>query len=76
MSSTPKKFRVPNDTNIRIWPCNEPSASAVALDGSPDKNVFDIQQGIVIIIVVMHNKDGKKYKPQPEVLHERSLGGV
>lgn len=39
----------------------------VAPDGSADKNVFDIMQGVAIIIAVKHKRDGKKAKPLAEV---------
>jgi hypothetical protein len=41
----------------------------VSPDGSPDKNVFDIQQGVAIIIAVTHKRDGNKPKPLAEVRH-------
>lgn len=41
----------------------------VAPDGSADKNVFDIQQGVAIIIAVKRKHDGKKPKPLAEVCH-------
>lgn len=41
----------------------------VAPDGSPDKNVFDIQQGVAIIIAVKHKRNGKQPKPLAEVSH-------
>lgn len=41
----------------------------VCPDGSPDKNVFDIQQGVAIIVAVKREHDGKKPKPLAEVLH-------
>lgn len=40
----------------------------VSPDGSPDKNVFDIMQGVAIIVAVKHHHDGKK-KPLAEVRH-------
>ncbi|BDI60264.1 type ISP restriction/modification enzyme [Qipengyuania nanhaisediminis] len=41
----------------------------VSPDGSPDKNVFDIQQGVAIIIAVVSRRDGKQPKPLAEVRH-------
>lgn len=41
----------------------------VCPDGSPDKNVFDIQQGVSIIIAVKKRHAGKKGKPLAEVRH-------
>ena len=41
----------------------------VAPDGSADKNVFDIMQGVAIIIAVKHKHGGKKPKPLAEVYH-------
>lgn len=41
----------------------------VAPDGSADKNVFDIMQGVAIIIAVKRKSDGKKPKPLAEVRH-------
>lgn len=41
----------------------------VCPDGSPDKNVFDIKQGVAIIVAVKHRRDGKKAKPLAEVRH-------
>jgi hypothetical protein len=46
----------------------------VAPDGSPDKNVFDIQQGVAIIIAVKHKRDSKKPKPLAEVFHGELWG--
>lgn len=41
----------------------------VSPDGSPDRNVFDIQQGVAIIIAVKRGAKSKKDKPLAEVLH-------
>ena len=41
----------------------------VCPDGSPDKNVFDIRQGVAIIVAVKHKRDGKQSKPLAEVRH-------
>jgi len=41
----------------------------VSPDGSPDKNVFDIMQGVAIIVAVKRRHDGKKAKPLAEVFH-------
>ncbi len=41
----------------------------VAPDGSADKNVFDIMQGVAIIIAVKRKGDGKKPKPLADVRH-------
>ncbi len=41
----------------------------VCPDGSPDKNVFDIMQGVAIIVAVKHRHDGKEPKPLAEVRH-------
>ena len=41
----------------------------VAPDGSPDKNVFDIQQGVAIIIAVKRRTKGKQPKALAEVFH-------
>lgn len=41
----------------------------VSPDGSPDKNVFDIQQGVAIIIAVKHKRVGNAPKPLAEVRH-------
>lgn len=38
-------------------------------DGSPDKNVFDIKQGVAVIIAVKHRHNGKSKKPLAEVRH-------
>ncbi len=41
----------------------------VSPDGSPDKNVFDIQQGVAIIIAVKRRAAGKQNKSLAKVLH-------
>lgn len=41
----------------------------VSPDGSPDKNVFDIMQGVAIIIAVKKRHSGKDKKPLAEVRH-------
>lgn len=43
----------------------------VCPDGSPDKNVFDIMQGVAIIIAVKHKRDPKAKDPKPlaQVFH-------
>ena len=41
----------------------------VSPDGSPDKNVFDIQQGVAIIVAVKHKQNSKKPKPLAELFH-------
>lgn len=41
----------------------------VSPDGSPDKNVFDIMQGVAIIIAVKHRCEGKQAKPLAKVWH-------
>lgn len=46
----------------------------VCPDGSPDKNVFDIMQGVAIIIAVKHRRDGKTAKPLAEVRHGELWG--
>lgn len=46
----------------------------VTPDGSPDKNVFDIQQGVAIIIAVKHRQAGKKSKSLAEVCHGELWG--
>lgn len=43
-------------------------------DGSPDKNVFDIMQGVAIIIGVKHRQIGKQAKPLAEVRHGELWG--
>ncbi|MDF8332016.1 type ISP restriction/modification enzyme [Novosphingobium cyanobacteriorum] len=46
----------------------------VCPDGSPDKNVFDIMQGVAIIVAVKHRRDGKEAKPLAEVRHGELWG--
>lgn len=48
----------------------------VCPDGSPDKNVFDIQQGVAIIVAVKHRRDQitKAPKPLAEVRHGELWG--
>jgi predicted helicase len=41
----------------------------VSPDGSPDKNVFDIMQGVAIIIAVKRRRDSKQQKPLAEIRH-------
>lgn len=41
----------------------------ISPDGSPDKNVFDIQQGVAIIIAVKRKREGKQTKSLAEVRH-------
>ncbi len=43
----------------------------VCPDGSPDKNIFDIQQGVAIMIAVKHSKEStnKTTKPLAQVFH-------
>jgi hypothetical protein len=41
----------------------------VSPDGSTDKNVFDITQGVAIIVAVKKRRDAKKEKPLAEVRH-------
>ena len=41
----------------------------VCPDGSPDKNVFDIMQGVAIIVAVKHRRTDKEAKPLAEVRH-------
>lgn len=43
----------------------------VCPDGSPDRNVFDIMQGVAIIVAVKHKRDGKakEAKPLAKVFH-------
>ncbi|MCL2525374.1 MAG: N-6 DNA methylase, partial [Betaproteobacteria bacterium] len=43
-------------------------------DGSPDKNVFDIMQGVAIIVAVKRRRDSKKDKPLAEVRHGELWG--
>lgn len=46
----------------------------VCPDGSPDKNVFDIMQGVAIIIAVKHRHDGKAPKKLADVYHGELWG--
>lgn len=46
----------------------------VCPDGSPDKNVFDIMQGVAIIIGVKHRQTGKQAKPLAVVRHGELWG--
>lgn len=46
----------------------------VSPDGSGDKNVFDIMQGVSIILAVKHRGDSKKPKPLAEVRHGELWG--
>ncbi|WBX85348.1 type ISP restriction/modification enzyme [Sphingosinicella microcystinivorans] len=46
----------------------------VSPDGTPDKNVFDIMQGVAIIIAVKHRRSGKAPKPLAEVRHGELWG--
>ncbi|KPL68312.1 DNA methyltransferase [Erythrobacter sp. SG61-1L] len=46
----------------------------VSPDGSPDKNVFDIMQGVAIIVAVKHKHEGKASKPLAEVRHGELWG--
>ncbi len=46
----------------------------VSPDGTPDKNVFDIMQGVAIIIAVKHRREGKTPKPLAEVRHGELWG--
>lgn len=41
----------------------------VSPDGSPDRNVFDIMQGVAIIVAVKHRYDRKDDKPLATVCH-------
>ncbi|PKP98335.1 MAG: DNA methyltransferase, partial [Alphaproteobacteria bacterium HGW-Alphaproteobacteria-15] len=41
----------------------------VSPDGSPDKNVFDIMQGVAIIVAVKRRSEGKPPKPLAEIRH-------
>lgn len=43
-------------------------------DGSPDKNVFDIMQGVAIVIAVKHQNKSKAAKPPAEVRHGELWG--
>ena len=46
----------------------------VSPDGLPDKNVFDIMQGVAIIIAVKQRHSGKAPKPLAEVRHGELWG--
>lgn len=46
----------------------------VAPDGSPDKNVFDIQQGVAILVGVKKKRASKASKPLAEVFHAELWG--
>lgn len=46
----------------------------VSPDGSPDKNVFDIMQGVAIIVAVKRRWDDKKPKPLADVKHGELWG--
>lgn len=46
----------------------------VCPDGSPDQNVFDIMQGVAIILAVKHRRDPKTPKPLAEVRHGELWG--
>jgi hypothetical protein len=46
----------------------------ISPDGSPDKNVFDIMQGVAIIIAVKQRRGGKAPKPLAEVRHGELWG--
>ncbi len=46
----------------------------VAPDGSPDKNVFDIMQGVAILIGVKHQTQKTKGKPLARVMHAELWG--
>lgn len=46
----------------------------VAPDGSSDKNVFDIMQGVAILIEVKHKSHGKKVKGLAQVMHAELWG--
>lgn len=47
----------------------------VSPDGSPDKNVFDIMQGVAIIVAVKRRGSGKEKKP-PALIHHGELWGT
>lgn len=60
------------DTFDKIWVLDlhgNAKKKEVSPDGSPDKNVFDIQQGVAIIIAVKKKRDGKAEKPLAQVMH-------
>lgn len=46
----------------------------VCPDGSPDKNVFDIMQGVAIIVAVKHKREAKVEKPLAQVRHGELWG--
>ncbi len=46
----------------------------VSPDSRPDKNVFDIKQGVAIIVAVKHRREGEKAKPLAEVRHGELWG--
>ncbi len=46
----------------------------VCPDGTPDKNVFDIKQGVAIIVAVRHRRDGNRAKPLAQVHHGELWG--
>ena len=46
----------------------------VCPDGSPDRNVFDIMQGVAIIVAVKQRQTGKTPKPLAEVRHGELWG--
>lgn len=46
----------------------------VSPDGSADKNVFDIMQGVAIIVAVKHRRESKSKKPLAEVHHGELWG--
>ena len=46
----------------------------ISPDGSSDKNVFDIMQGVAIIVAVRHRRDSKKAKSLAEVRHGELWG--
>ncbi|WP_299820189.1 type ISP restriction/modification enzyme [uncultured Roseibium sp.] len=60
------------NTFDRIWVLDlhgNAKKKEVSPDGSPDKNVFDIQQGVAIIIAVKKKRDGKAEKPLAQMMH-------
>ena len=46
----------------------------VSPDGSPDENVFDITQGVAIIVAVKHHRNATMPKPLAEVRHGELWG--
>ncbi len=46
----------------------------ISPDGTPDKNVFDIMQGVAIIVAVKRRSNGKKPKPAAVVRHGELWG--